>query len=165
MFSRWGKKCAAQYSTSGRLNILTCVLAVNHFQWETWCLHLETILKEESFVTWCYNNHLKLSISKHMSWCWTTANKYLSQNMSFMYVFTCLDKTDWKLKNDSDKTWVSTTHFHLQFKRRRFVSSIQCLSNCEMMFIMMSNSFFGVKCHQEFLFCEVTATLTRDHQM
>lgn len=31
-------------------------------------------------------------------------------------VFTCLAKTDRKLKNDSDKTQVSTAHFHLQFK-------------------------------------------------
>ncbi len=45
---------------------LTCMIPVNNFQWETCCLHLETVFTEdwESFVIWCNDNHLKLNINK-----------------------------------------------------------------------------------------------------
>ncbi len=52
------------------ITILTCMIPVNNFQWETCCLHLETIFTEEyrglieSFVTWCNDSHLKLNISR-----------------------------------------------------------------------------------------------------
>ncbi len=52
------------------ITILTCLIPLNHFQWETCHLHLETIFTEEcrglieSFITWCNDSHLKLNISK-----------------------------------------------------------------------------------------------------
>ncbi len=63
-----GNKCF--FSEMEVITVLTCMILLYHFQWETCCLHLKIIFTEEyrglteSFITWCNHNHLKLNISK-----------------------------------------------------------------------------------------------------
>lgn len=52
--------------------VLTRMVPVNSSQWETCCIHSETIFTKqyrgpiESFITWCNENHLKLNINNEL---------------------------------------------------------------------------------------------------